>query len=77
MDDRIKAELSEIVDGTICGAELTNWESLDDFEEEILSEIELTRTLSSEEHSYCAELVAEYWSEHGGDDDSETEDEEE
>ena len=77
MDDKIKAELSEIVDGQICCADVTDWDSLDDFEEEILSAIEATRDLSGMEHKVCAELIGEYWQEHGGDDDREDQDDDE
>jgi hypothetical protein len=77
MDDKTKAELSEIVDGQICLADVTDYDSLDDFEEEILSAIEVTRELSGMEHKVCSELIGEYWQEHGGDDDREAEDEDE
>ena len=76
MTDKDKAELSEIVDGTICCADVTDWDSQDEFEEEIMSDIEQTRTLSSDEYTFCAELVATYWHEHGGDDDRDEEDDE-
>lgn len=79
LTDKTKAELSEVVDGAICCADVLDWESLADFEEEILSSIEawLTVTdLNEAEHAYCSKLVAEYWHEHGGDDDREEEEEE-
>jgi len=75
LTDKDKAELSEVVDGAICCADPVDWESLADFEEEILSSIEAWTDLGEAEHAYCAQLVAEYWREHGGDDDREKEEE--
>jgi hypothetical protein len=76
LTDKDKAELSEVVDGAICCADVVDWESLADFEEEILSAIEAWTDLGEAEHAYCETLVAEYWREHGGDDDREEEEQE-
>jgi hypothetical protein len=69
LTDKQKAELSEIVDGAICCADVMNYESVDDMLEEIVSEVEASRDLASSEHAYVSELVENYWIEHGGDDD--------
>lgn len=76
LTDKDKAELSEVVDGAICCADVVDWESLAEFEDEMLSSIEVNLELNEDEHAYCSKLVAEYWHEHGGDDDREEEEEE-
>ena len=69
LSDKVKAELSEIVDSVICCAEVLSYDSVDDMVEEITSEVEESRELTSDEHAYVSELVEEYWDEHGGNDD--------
>jgi hypothetical protein len=76
LTDKQKAELSEIVDGAICCADVLNYESVDDMLEEIVSEVEASRDLTSIEHTYVSEVVENYWTENGGDDDREDDDDE-
>ena len=69
-----KAYLSEIVDGSICGTPLTNWETCDDFEEEIISDLEESEDFSPEDYVYLSECIVDYSNEN---DESDVQDDEE
>ena len=73
LSNKVRAELSEIVDGIICGSCPSSWDSMGDFTEEILSELESERDLTSEEHEYCSSLCEDYWFENQHEEDSDEE----
>ena len=60
LSNQRKAQLSEIVDSIVCCADVGDWDSIDDFVEEMVGDMDFTVA----EHDYCCELLEEYWYEH-------------
>jgi hypothetical protein len=66
---QIESKLTEIVDAALCFAEVTAYESVDDLQDEIISEIEASQELTPDEHQYALDRIEAFWHQHGGDDD--------
>jgi len=69
------ATLAKMVDDAICCAEVSNWDSLESFEEEIIDTID-DGEMTQEQHEYCSERIAAYWADNDGDDQDDVSDDE-
>ena len=76
LTDARKAELSEIVDSVIFCAEVSNWECLDDFTQEIMDNMEDQTEMNEDEYHFCSECCADYWTSCDGDNQTSEDDEE-
>lgn len=67
IDNKRSAELSEKIDGEVCGSDVHTWDTLTEFEAEIMASFEEKEELTEEEYQYCSERLQTYWQDNDGD----------